>query len=1423
MAKECGKCLLREDQDVSTQEISLIARYLPYRIVVQIGNPECCVFENKIENFYGSVAYLDIVGFTHIVSTYVNSKKDVAELSDIFSSYYSVIIETVREFNGSVFQFAGDSILICFDQPENETKEQNWRRSMAAMARIFELSTNYNSILERANGFALQPKIGMSYGKITQLMLGDENHYITPVLTGSTVKQAVACEKFCSSQEFIVSANAAECIELCGMSDWFEKKESVFKLISVPEGFVDSVERPDYIFVESLYDNPKYYNRIHAFINPLILEQVKNAYEGFNGDYRDATCVMVRFDGDFTKTGNDETIKDGFDDFNYVYMMLQDVANKYDGFCNKPDLSDKGLCFPILFGVPTVLEEKEKTAVLFAAELLQKAKSIKALTAVNVGIASGTVYSGEFGASMRKDFTLIGNIINFAARMMMYNLSEKYSFYMEELTYSKVSSFFEVQPLESISLKGFTEKKKIFKYLGKKKNQTKKNVSNVLIGRNEQLEKLMQLYAQASSGKMSFAPVIGDAGMGKSFLVNKFISGLASQKQPPLVFESLCYQYEESTPFFCWRSIVSDLLGISENERTPELYRQKIAELVPEEKNWINLFLLMMGVDYSDDDTMKDIDPAVKQTHLYTILSAIIMKKATAEKPLVIVIDDFQWCDTISFLMLSNLLSISEPSYALFVLISRESDRLSCLFDSNSIPVIELQPLDDSEAYDLTETLVKTDEDATSLIIKIVTASEGNPFFIESIVHNLIKNGILVKQNNNVYHLTQDVDSVELPSSIHNLILSRLNDLDFDGKIICKTASVIGRTFERSVLEQLLPDDMPEETLTETLQNLEEGNLIICEDKEAQKYSFKNFTIRDVVYDTILESTKRELNLAMFSYLENIDAENRTSRIEHLLYYGLEAKAYDKIYEYAIFAAKNADSQGLWKEAAVNYSAAIEALASAGEDFGDSIHGIRIDLANSYRKNADYESAIENFMIVAKEAKSDLRKAEALQGVAKCYIQKGMFDKAIEELENAVKFVDKKVPDTKFKLKLSVLEQMVLFFINYKIRKRNVKAYTGVMLSKAELYTDILNSLNRLYSSDNYEKVVWGSLSNYNNILHIPQSGRYASVIGDCAVMLITSGFIKLGQKLFDSVPSDSDSMSDSTDANVFRAKYAFSFLLFDKLYNAIVQLENASEKFKNAGENWELMNAQSSLAQDYLVINQLEKAEKAFLEVQKLAEKLNSKMHIGKAYSGMAFCRFIRGLLSAQDAERMLCESVAVCGEVKDYMTLCVNYGYLSYISVKDANPKRAFEYAKHVLSANKLYRIPVPYVKESLGYAVEAFLFAAGSQELSRTDRKRAEKLAAKTCKDVMKIKSESSLINAVGLKSASLLAVYRGKKDDALLLARELVDVLKNSPYELEFVRSVAFAVSLGAKNADNLKDLALKIISDRGLNRALFFVD
>src|SRR5574344_1912649 len=101
MEKNCTKCVLRSDQHVTSEEMSLMARYVPYRVVKAMGESPCLFFEKRIERLEGVVVYLDIIGFTPIVAEYMKTKKDVADLSGTLSDYYSVIIETIREFGGS--------------------------------------------------------------------------------------------------------------------------------------------------------------------------------------------------------------------------------------------------------------------------------------------------------------------------------------------------------------------------------------------------------------------------------------------------------------------------------------------------------------------------------------------------------------------------------------------------------------------------------------------------------------------------------------------------------------------------------------------------------------------------------------------------------------------------------------------------------------------------------------------------------------------------------------------------------------------------------------------------------------------------------------------------------------------------------------------------------------------------------------------------------------------------------------------------------------------------------------------------------------------------------------------------------------------------------------------------------------------------
>ena len=248
--------------------------------------------------------------------------------------------------------------------------------------------------------------------------------------------------------EPLLRNDIADIISLIG-----EKSMSLmYELRAIPDSIFDNLTYPDYFDTTTLYSEPHFYNRLVAFINPIILQQVKNSYQGFSGEYKDITCIMVRFNGDFAaklykgETGN------SFTTLNTIYTVMQNKATRYGGYCIKPDFSDKGVVFPVLFGSPSAIENKERNAVLCAAEILTAVKKQSDISSLSIGIGTGMVYSGEFGGIFRKDYTVIGNSVNFASRLMSYAATKStYAILLDENTTKMVNSFCETDEVTGIT------------------------------------------------------------------------------------------------------------------------------------------------------------------------------------------------------------------------------------------------------------------------------------------------------------------------------------------------------------------------------------------------------------------------------------------------------------------------------------------------------------------------------------------------------------------------------------------------------------------------------------------------------------------------------------------------------------------------------------------------------------------------------------------------------------------------------------------------------------------------------------------------------------------------------------------------------------------------------------------------------------
>lgn len=1419
MNDDCVKCLLRNDQTIKPDEIPLMMQYIPQRLVRSIGEMPCCFFERKLEQLSGVVIYFDIVGFTSIVANHVNGGKDVGILSEIFRNYYSIIIDTIKQMGGSLFQFAGDSILVCFERLFGESEQANWTRSLAAMDLAMTRSNVYNQENSGANGFVLDPKIGIGIGPFYQILLGDRTRFITPVIAGKAVDEAIMSERSCNGREIVISESAYVFAYGIGMGECFSARNGVHVLEELPEGFCDGVEPPLFCDEQKLFANPRYYNRINAFINPLIQHQITTHFQGFNGEYREITCVMVRFEGHFTQTSDEFNLVEAYNNLNTVYELMLEKATRFGGFCTKPDLSDKGTVIPVLFGAPTALENKERNAILFIEEMLHVRENHAFVDSVTIGVSTGDVYCGEFGGVTRKDYSVVGSSINFAARLMM--MPEKNGAFLDDCTRKKTENLCDSDPTKRIFLKGFKNEQDVFRYIGIRKEKKAEKRRIGMIGREDEMNQLVKVFRGMLKGSVMFCPVIGDAGMGKSYLVENFLAAAEKEFPEIRILSGCCYQYEETTLFFPWRSIIKSITGLDEGMGNQGVYDHMLAyfaeNLSDADPSWISFFLGMLGFDFEEHDSLKEIDVGIKQEQFFRLVYRLLQKCAE-EKPIILIIEDIHWSDAVSLRMLEYILNGNSAMPLMVIPVSRESDSVISFFNKYSAKMLHLKQLKTPAARRLAELLLNMDRQEEALIDKIVSTSDCNPFFIENIVQNMIENGILVEGMDGTYFLSKDIKSINIPSSIQNIILSRLNALLFEEQVVCKTASVIGRTFLSDILRAMVPEGISEYIFSKALDNFETHNLILREDERRSAYYFKHITIRDVVYNTILESTRKELNLMLLSYLENRYADNITAVVERLEYHAGEAESWGKVYKYSLMSAVKSEKQFSNLDAIVHYMNGVNALRKLDiEKKEEKTNELTLSLASAYRKCSNYEQALELYNNMLLTEKRPLYRAAVLQGIGHCYQEQGKFEDAVLALEQALELLGEHAPKTRSFTYASIIAEILIQTWVYVFRRNRIRQLEGEKRSRAEMRTDILCVLTKLYYFGQTEKIAWACISNYNNVLRLTSSSdKWCTTVSNYAVTLVSGGFTKLGLYHFRNANEVAVQSRSRTANSIFKARYAYYFLFYNQPNKSIELLEEATNHFRSIGEMWELMTAVGALAQNYFLITELDKAEKAYLETERVARKLNSPMHIGWSYNKVPFIRYLQGKIDGANAVKTLTEGIAMSESVHDHMTLCIHYGHLAFIAEKENLIDDAIAYAMKILKENRLYTVNIPHVKISYVNAVEALCFALESGRAD-LDRNKLSKLADRALGKAEAQAASFYLIAGPAARAGARLALYRNQFERARTLCTKAIGCLKQSPYEWEYANTLVLASKCFPEERDDYLAKADRIFAKNGITR------
>ena len=486
-----------------------------------------------------------------------------------------------------------------------------------------------------------------------------------------------------------------------------------------------------------------------------------------------------------------------------------------------------------LFGLPTAHEDDPARAVSSAIEMVGGIEGLaKQLVAddiefqIRVGVNSGEVVVRETGAGSERDSRMYGDTLNVAARMQ--SEAPPGGIFITSETHGQVSGLIESRHIGPVTVKGKAAPVEAYEVMGRagvlRAVRGLTGLHSPMVGRDAELEQLVATLAPVRAGLGRMALIIGEPGIGKSRLTTELRT--VAEAEGFGWVEARTVSYGRDLPQHLVVDLVRALTGlpdpiesISPAEASAQLAARldEFGDSAFESADGSDLrpvlsHLLSLPTDGTDAERLARMEPQTLQVRYVEAVSNLI--SATADdKPLVMVCDDAHWADDASVNLLLPLVERLSAQPILWVAASRpERDvpgwRLIKAADEafgDALIDLRLKPLDADGGRLLVANLLEIDSLPLETRTAIIERAEGNPFFVEEIIRMLIDREAIELRDGR-WRATSKVIGLEIPKTLHSLLLARIDRLPDETRRVLRVASVIGRTFPVGVLDRVMRD-----------------------------------------------------------------------------------------------------------------------------------------------------------------------------------------------------------------------------------------------------------------------------------------------------------------------------------------------------------------------------------------------------------------------------------------------------------------------------------------------------------------------------------------------------------------------------------------------------------------------------------------
>ncbi|MCC7114771.1 MAG: AAA family ATPase [Burkholderiales bacterium] len=905
----------------------------------------------------GTVVFVDISGFTKLSERLARKGREGSEqITDVIGRSFESILAVAYDNGASLLKFGGDALLLWFQDTGHATRAC---RAAVLMRRVLR---EVGRIEVPGAKVTLRMSQGVHSGLFHFFAVGATHFEMLPV--GPAWSRVVEMEHAATAGEILVST---ETVPLLPARCLGKPKGPGVLLAREPAGAAEKlplVPRPR-IAPETL----------ERCLPPAVRAHVLAG--GGSSEHRPVTIAFIRYEGTdalIAQHGPDAAA----DALQRLVAAVDAAADEFGVALLASDVDADGGKLILTAGAPTVTGDDEERMRLALRRIVDAGVPLP----IRIGVNRGSIFAGDIGPFYRRTYTVMGDAVNLAARLMAKAVPGH--IYATADVLDRSNTLFATTALEPFTVKGKAQPIEAWAVGPATGSRTREGSLEQLplIGRDAEVAQLRDALAGARTGSGRFVEIVGEAGIGKTRLLD-------AVREDATGFQSLhavCEAYTASTPYAVWQELLREASGFGRDD-TDDAVEQRLRATVdsttPHLLPWLPLIGIAFGLDLPATAEVEMLAEKNRRPKLHESVEAFLA--ATLPGPLLLVLENAHHLDPASGELAAHVARVA-GTHPWLVCVARRAGGDAVAADAAAALRIELGPLAGADARRLTQIAAEDNPLPPHVLDVVATRSGGNPQFLRDLLRVAIESGGVGG----------------LPDSAEAATMARIDALRPEDRNVVRRAAVFGLTFHPRMLAWLdaegsvaAPDPGTWKRLSELFEEEDDGYL-----------RFRRSLLRDAAYEGLPYKLRRHLHGAVATRMERELAQPE-EEADLLSLHFLVAGEHRAAWRYATIAAKNAQDDFAFVEAARMYARALEAGRRLHDVPQRELASVHESLADCWYRVGEFPKAVDGYSAARRMAAGDpLQASELLLKRSKLEEKLGHYAQALRWAARAGKAVE---------------------------------------------------------------------------------------------------------------------------------------------------------------------------------------------------------------------------------------------------------------------------------------------------------------------------------------------------------------------------------------------------------------------------------